>query len=145
MKGFFAAALLVPMLAVASGAKPLDVQEIVAQQKQIRSELLGSKDYRGLSESTRNELLSRQASLLRMLEGKKSAEELDANQRMLTSNELEWIEGALNDKQNDRLVCKQEKKLGSNRPTRICRTAAQMEQERESAREAMGDEEVWGR
>lgn len=137
MKVFLAIALLVPALAWA-GDQSLDVTKVVAQQKQIRSELMASKDYRGLTEAERAELLSRQDALLRTLEGKSSADELDDKQRMLAFNDLEWIEGVLNDEQDERLICKQEKKLGSNRPVRICRTAAQIEQERELARKQMG-------
>lgn len=145
MKGFVMFALLVPAMALASENGSLDLRKIVSQQTQIRSDVLASRGYRGLSESTRTELLARQERLLRLIEGKQSAQDLDADQRMLAFNELEWIEGALNDEQDDRLVCKQEKKVGSNRPVRICRTAAQIQQEREAALEALGDQKVWGR
>lgn len=144
MKSFFALALLVPMLAIAGSSDSLDLQKVISQQKQIRTDLMASKDYRGLSEAERNEVLSRQDSLFRMFEGKQEADELTADERTYAFNQLEWIEGALNDEQDDRMVCKRERQIGSNRMTRVCRTAKQAEEERELARQRMDDQRVCG-
>ena len=136
MKAFIALALLLPMLAIAGNEKSLDLNKVIVQQKQIRSDLMASKDYRGLNEAQRTELLSRQDSLLRMLEGKETSADLTQEQQIRAFNDLEWIEAALNNAEGDRMVCRRERTLGSNRITRVCRTAAQMELEREQARDA---------
>lgn len=47
---------------------------------------------------------------------------------------------AKTDAGEDKLICKQERKIGSNRLQRVCRTAAQIEKERELARERMEDQ-----
>jgi hypothetical protein len=39
-----------------------------------------------------------------------------------------------------KLICKQERKIGSNRLQRVCKTAAQIEKEREMARQRMDDQ-----
>ncbi len=137
MKTFFALALLVPMLALADNGQALDLGKVVSQQKQIRSDVLASKDYRGLNESQRTELLSRQDSLLRMLEGKETAADLTEDQRVSAFNDLEWIEATLNKAESERMICRRERTIGSNRVTRICRTAAQMQRDREAAKEHM--------
>lgn len=141
MKMFFALALLVPVLAFADSGKSLDLDKVVAQQKQIRSDLISSKDYRGLSEAQRTELLSKQDSLLKILEGKQSADDLTRDQQMQAFNDLEWIEAMLNDADGDRMICRRERAIGTNRMTRVCRTAEQMEVDRERARQEMSRSE----
>ena len=37
----------------------------------------------------------------------------------------------------ERMICRSEKPIGSNRAVRVCRTRAQMEEERERSRETM--------
>lgn len=138
MKNFIAL-LLVPALAVAANGQSLDLNKVVSQQKQIRSELMASNNYRELSEAQRTEILSRQDFLFRMFEGKQTADDLTADERASAVSQLEWIDGALSDGQQERKICRQEKKLGSNRPTRVCRTAAQIEREREMAQQQMGN------
>lgn len=137
MKNFIALLLLVPTLAIAANGQSLDLNKVVSQQKQIRNELMASKDYRGLSESERTELLSRQDGLLRLLESKQTEQELTSDERVYAFNQLEWIEGVLNDEQDERMICKRERQIGSNRMQRVCRTAAQIEREREAARKQM--------
>lgn len=46
-------------------------------------------------------------------------------------NTLEWIEGAINGAEGERVTCRREKIVGSNRAIRVCRTAA--EEQRGSA------------
>lgn len=125
------------MLAFADSKQSLDLGKVIQQQKQIRSDLMASKEYRGLSEAQRTELLSRQDSVLRMFEGKQSADELTQDQKMQAFNDLEWIEATLNGAEKDRLICKRERAIGTNRLTRVCRTPEQIERERERARQEM--------
>lgn len=128
--------MLAPMLAFAGSDKPLDLDKVVEQQQQIREDLLASGGkYRGMSAAQQAEVLKRQDTLFRMFEGKESADDLTQDQRVAAFNDLEWIEAALNkDEQGERLVCTRERKVGSNRVTRVCRTKEQIEFEREQAR-----------
>lgn len=114
----------------------MDVVAITAQQKQIQSDIIaGQGRYKDLSATTRTELLSRQATMLKLLEGKSSAAELTADQRSEVFNTLEWMETAINQSGDDeRLICRREKPLGSTRTTRICRTVAQEREAKERAR-----------
>lgn len=128
-------AALVPAVAMASPA-PMAIDEIVSQQQQIRSDVLAANGrYRDMPTATRDELVRRQDDLFRLFEGKRDPSDLSDEERLLASTNLEWIETALADAQDEQKVCRAERTLGSNRITRVCRTAAQMAAERERARE----------
>lgn len=144
MKRFFAVCLLTPMLAIAANDAPLDLEKVTTQQRQIRSDILSGKgNYRGIPQAKQSELLERQDGLLRMLEGKQTADQLTEDERIAAFNDLEWIEATLNKaEEGDRLVCRRERTIGSNRVTRVCRTAAQLEFERERAREDLDRNDV---
>lgn len=131
------AALLLPM-ALHAGSKTLVIEDIVSQQEQIRADVVATKGrYADMPPHKRDELLGKQASLLRMLEGKQSADELTEDQRMQAFNTLEWIEAAINDEEDERMICVRERTIGSNRITRTCRTEAQWTEARERARELL--------
>jgi hypothetical protein len=138
---FFTCLCVASFAAVAAGAdtrKPLEVATVVSQQKQIRDDLMIRKGrYKDMPDSTRVELLSKQAELLTMLEGKRTAADLSEEQQMQAFNTLEWIEAAINNADDERVICRREKVLGSTRTTRVCRTAEYERRAREKARESM--------
>lgn len=127
-------AALLPAAAVER--KPLAVAAITTQQAAIRADVeAGAGRYRDMPLSTRGELLRQQDTLLRLLEGKVSTAELAENDRLLAFNTLEWIEATINNAEAERMVCKHEKTIGSNRMQRVCKTVAQMEADREAVRQ----------
>lgn len=122
-------------VAAANQNRPLAIAAITSQQAEIRSGVqAGTGRYKDMPQKTKDELLSRQAEVLAIVDGKTSAEELDENERLLVFNNLEWIEAAINNAEDERMICTREKTLGSNRAQRICKTARQLEEEREYAR-----------
>lgn len=140
MRSFVFVPLLTLALAASAhaGQKSLDLKAVAAQQQQIRADILASGGkYRGLSEAKQEEVLDRSGRLLRVIDGKQSPEELTEAERMQAFNTLEWIEATLNKEDDERMVCSYQKTIGSNRKTRVCKTAAQLEREREEARERM--------
>ena len=134
--------ILAPLLALAFTASvhagpqtPLDLQVVAAQQQQIRADILASGgNYRGLSAVKQEEVMDHSNRLLRLIDGKRSSEELTEAERMQAFNSLELIEATLNH-DNDRAVCRYEKTIGSNRKTRVCRSVAEMDAERERNRD----------
>jgi hypothetical protein len=136
LKGLvLALALAVPAVASASG-EALRFDDIRAQQAEIRAGVVAGKGrYQGMPQSTRTELLNRQGQVLALIEGKQVPADLSQDQRTEVFNHLEWIEAAANGEDDERLICEHRPTLGSNRKTRVCRTAAQMREERERARE----------
>lgn len=115
---FFICLYAASFAAVAAGAdtrKPLELTTVVAQQKQIRDDLMIRKGrYKDMPDPTRVELLSRQAELLTMLDGKRTAADLTEEQQMQAFNTLEWIEAAINNAEDERVICRREKSPGQH-------------------------------
>jgi hypothetical protein len=132
------AAIVVVFSLSAHANQPLDIDKVVTQQRELRADLMaGSGRYKQMPASKRQQILKKQDELLRMLEGKETSDDLSADQRMAAFNSLEWIEAAINDEKGERMICRRERTIGSNRVTRICRTEAQMAAERERARDEL--------
>ena len=56
--------------AAPAAVAPLQIEAIVTQQNQIRADVLaGTARYKDMPQKTRDELLAKQAALLKMLEG----------------------------------------------------------------------------
>lgn len=139
------AALLLPLAAHASG-KPLEISKVVSQQQEIQAGVMkGEGRYAHMPEAKRDQLLSKQAMLLRMLDGKETAADLTEEQQLSAFNTLEWIEATINREYDNRLVCVREKTVGSNRISRTCRTADQWQEARERAREELDRQGIQSR
>ena len=80
--------------------------------------------------------------MLALLEGKQSTQELSEDQRDEVFNTLEWIEATVNRAESERMICERRPVLGSNRKERVCKTAAQMQADRDAARERMDNRDV---
>jgi hypothetical protein len=133
-----ALALVAPAAYASVDSRVLMLDDIRAQQQQIRYGVENKAGpYRDLSAAQRDELLSKQEQLLHLIEGKRSTSDLNEQQRTEVFNTLEWIEGAVNKAENERMVCERRPVLGSTRKERICKTAAQWDQERDAARSQM--------
>jgi hypothetical protein len=137
------ALMLALVLAVPAAFASIDrsvllIDDIRHQQAEIRDSVEARKaPYDELSASERSELLSKQSRMLHMLDGKRSTEELNEQQKTEVFNTLEWIESVANNSQDDRMICERRPVLGSNRKERVCKTAAQWSAEREAARSVM--------
>lgn len=117
---------------------PLDVPKIVAQQQELRAEAMAKKGrYRDMPEGKRQELIAKQDSVLRTLNGKQSEQDLSAEDRLEMFNSLEWIEATINQAEDDRMVCKREKRTGSHMNETVCKTVAERRKEKEDARRFM--------
>src|SRR5690606_6559047 len=118
--------------------KPLERGASVSQQTQIREQVLaGEGRYKDMPKETRDELLGKQSALLEMIGDKRDPAELSQAQRLEAFNTLEWIEATINKEPEERVVCTQERRTGSMRVTRVCRTQRQMDEDRDRARRQM--------
>ena len=131
-------ALLLAIPAIAS-AEALQLDAIRAEQATIRAgvEAHSSGRYKELTEATRTELLARQASMLELIDGKQSGDQLTEAQRTEVTTTLAWIDAKLKEADDERMVCERRKTIGSNRRERVCMTAAQMRAQREATRDNM--------
>jgi len=132
------AALMMSAPVVFAQTSSLRVATVVTEQTQLRVELeAGSGRAAGISATRRADLLARQQELLDMLDGKKTARELTPQQQLFARETLALIEAAVEDDDEERMVCRHEKTLGSNMVERTCRTVAQMRIDQERARATM--------
>jgi len=116
----------------------LQFDTIRSQQAEIRAAVEARAGlYKDLPSNMRSELLAKQSQLLSIMEGKRSTSDLNEEQKTEIFNTLEWIEAAVNNVQDERLVCERRPILGSNRKERVCKTAAQLRAEHESARDQL--------
>lgn len=130
-----AALLLAAISSTAFATKALDLDAVRNQQQEIRdSATAGNGPFEHMPIATRTRLLEKQAALLTLLEDKQSTDELTEPQRLEVFNTLEWIEAAINQDPGERMICRRERTIGSNRMTRVCRTAAEEERMKEEAR-----------
>jgi hypothetical protein len=134
-----ACALALPAAAFARDTgDSLSLDAVRSQQIEIRAGVEArSGIYQQLSPSDRNEVLSRQGRLLRMIEGKKASGELNEPDKIWLFNTLEWIEATVNQTEDDRMICEHRKVLGSHHKKRVCMTAAQRREALERAREEL--------
>jgi len=125
--------LAVSASVMAAGESP-PLGAIIEQQQLVRRELVETPgSFPGLSSTERAEMLDRQSRLLTLLEGKTSTDELGEEERIEVFNSLEWIKSRLADAREERLICRRERMVGSQRITRVCRTVAERAAEREAA------------
>lgn len=119
---------------VGAGRAALKLEPVRAQQAQIRAGVQAQTGiFRDLSATSRDELLRTQEQMLRLIDDKNSTDELTESQKDEVFNSLEMIEAIVNKAEDDREVCERVARLGSNRKERVCRTVAQMRQDRERA------------
>ena len=138
MKGLLIFLLMVPSWVVAADKPLSNLSGVVTQQSEIREAVLaGDAKYAALTPEARAELLRRQDALMRRLEGRTTATDLSDSDRMESVNDLEWIRVALGGDDDERLVCRMERRIGSNRATRTCYTSAQLAAARESAQSSL--------
>ncbi|MGH8077536.1 MAG: hypothetical protein ACREPE_09465 [Lysobacter sp.] len=137
----FAASVVLGMAMVASAASasqpttPLQTETIRSQQAKIKAEVEARAGaFKDVPASTRGQLLSQQALVLGLIEGKKTTDELDAAKQSELFAALESIDAMVTKANDERRVCELRKTLGSNQKERICRTAKQVREEREAAR-----------
>jgi hypothetical protein len=118
--------------------KNLDAQAILAQQQQIRADV-EKRDgrFKDMDAKKREELFVRQGKVASLLAGKKATTELSEQDQIVVFNELEAIEGILNQAEDDRMICQRTKPVGSNRPKTVCMTAAERRAQREAAEKDM--------
>lgn len=107
---------------------------IRAQQEQLRAEL-GAPNGRlkVLSATRRERLVHHQNLVLSQLEGVERTTDLSEADQIAVFNSLEAIEAIVNTAEDDRMVCRRSKPVGSNRPTTVCRSVAQIRREKEIA------------
>lgn len=88
-----------------------------------------------LSARDRKQMVERQTRMLKMIEGKKTTEELQETEKLELSNTLEWVDATVKRADDERMVCERVRVIGSNMKERVCMTVAQKREAGERARD----------
>ena len=125
-----------PPIKAEASLPPMKLDQIVTQQQEIRAGVIaGTGRYKDMPENTKTELLAKQGELLKLIDGKTDTAELNAHQSIEAFNLLEWIKAAVNSTDDERMVCRNERRIGSNRMTVICRTQRQINEARQRTKD----------
>lgn len=139
--------ILAGVCAVASASgepKPFDSAGVLAQQKQIRSDVdAGRGDYAKLEPAKRDELRSRQDRLGQLLQGR-SYDQLSAPEREQAHQDLAWIAQAGGTvasaaEPEEKVVCQRVRTIGSNRTEKVCKSVSQRREEQKNRAEPQLD------
>lgn len=123
-------ALTAASSAFANSGTPLDLEAVRTQQTQIRADVEAKRGrYKNMPAATRSELLAKQDAVARTIGTAATSVELTEQQRIEVFNALESIEAIVNKAEDDRMVCRRIKPVGSNRPETVCHTVAQLRAE----------------
>lgn len=110
------------------------IPELRQQLSQLQRDLPGD---RALSADKKSEISAAMARIEQRIQGRDTYGSMDDAQRTEMVNDVSLIHFALANKDDDRLICKQERKIGSNRMSSTCATAAQWEEARKRSQEAL--------
>lgn len=121
------------------------LSEIHAQQVQLRQEAVaGHGRFKDLGAAEREALVAQQDRFLALTKGRQSLDELSMDDRMSAINTLEAINATITRAEDERLVCERVKQVGSHRPTRVCRTVAELRKARQVAERLMDERPTCG-
>jgi hypothetical protein len=113
--------------------QPPDTAEILSNQEVIRDEMNAKKGvFKTMPERERQDLLARSTRVTTLLDGRQWTDLAD-DEQLEVFNSLEAIKAAVEDAQDNRLVCEQKKRPGSNLTYKSCKTVAMKRREREQA------------
>jgi hypothetical protein len=91
-----------------------------------------TKEFEALTKDERASLAAAQAELRGILDGRATMAELDVDAKLRVFNAHERVLALVMQAEDNRLVCKQTKRLGSHRHQLVCRTAKQLREDRDN-------------
>ena len=121
-------------------AKDPDLQtsEILSEQQAIRADVEAQVGrYADMPLVKRSAIIANQDKLFVLLEGKANTNELSPQQKTEAFNALEQVSAAINNTEDERIVCERKKTTGSHQVTRVCKSVAQIREDRDIARRNM--------
>lgn len=135
----------VALLAIVPASKAADAPtrsaDILVQQQTIRTDMKAKRErYANMSRDAQKSVLSDQEKLEKLLEGKTDTSQLAPTDQAEVRRLMARIEATINNNQSERLVCNQEARTGSNYVTRVCRTPAQLREQKERGKKLLEDE-----
>lgn len=131
--------LLALVLSLATTAlvagNPDDLDALRTAQRDLQAEIsAGRGAYKDMPPERRDALLKDQARLLAMIEGRASLRELDPAERSAVQTLVAQVEAAQRQAEDDRIVCRRERRTGTNVASNVCRSVGERRSDREAAR-----------
>ncbi len=118
--------------------QPQTVSEILHVQKDLRSKLDNpTGEYSRYSEADIAKMKRAQDSVFSMLSGVDSLDQLNLDQKTSLSNSLDVIKATLLSDEGNRLICRRERKIGTNIVAKRCETVAERNARAKEAQEQM--------
>jgi hypothetical protein len=116
------------------------VPEILNTQHMLRTKLdQPSGEYSRFSQSDLSRMRRAQDKVFRMLDGVSSLDELNVGQRTELSNALDEIKATLASNSDSRLICRRERRIGTNLVEKRCETMAEREARARDSQQQMQD------
>lgn len=126
-----ALSMCVAVMAQAQAPAGVDPAALVAQQTELRARVVAGRGmFREQSPAERDALAADQARLIALLRGQASFDALAPAQREEAVGLMATIRDAVARAEDERRVCEQVRRIGSNRPQVVCMTAAQARKRR---------------
>ena len=126
-------------LAAGKAASELTYEQFQQRKAEVEAGMASGQRYASLSSSKKAELRELLARMDSRLSGRTSSSDLPSEEQVKLFNEQERVNvllGATSDK--ERVVCRRDRKTGSNRVTTVCRTVGEIEEERERSLQDLG-------
>jgi hypothetical protein len=135
------AALLTISPAALSADAPTRTADILAQQQTIRAGMKAKRDrYANLPRDAQKSVLSDQEKLEKLLEGRTDTSQLATADQAEVRRLMARIEATIRNNQDERPVCTQEARTGSNYVTRVCRTPTEIRARKEADEKLLKEE-----
>jgi predicted exporter len=135
------AALLTISLVAKSADAPTRTADILAQQQTIRADMKAKRDrYANIPRDAQKSVLSDQEKLEKLLEGKVDTSQLAPPDQAEVRRLMARIEATVKNNQDERPVCTQEARTGSNYVTRVCHTPTEIRSRKEADEKLLKDE-----
>jgi peptidoglycan hydrolase CwlO-like protein len=115
-----------------------DISSIIERQREIAEQVQRSP--KRMTEQQRRLVSEEQAKIYAIVEGKTSFEELNQEQKVRLVNAIEKIDAIVEGTaaaEDNRMVCRRERTIGSNRSATRCVAKKQREEESKNARNVM--------
>ncbi len=137
-----ACAALLAVVPVARAADtPTQSADILARQQTIRADMKAKRErYANLPRDVQTSVLADQEKLGKLLEGTTDTSQLAPTDQAEVRRLMARIEATIKNNQDQRLVCTQEARTGSNYVTRVCRTATEIRERKEADEKLLKDE-----
>ena len=127
------AALLATIPTARAADAPMRSADILAQQQTIRADIKAKRErYANLPRAAQKSVLADQETLEKLLEGKADISQLTPTDQAEVRRLMARIEATIKNNQDERLVCTQEARTGSNYVTRVCRTPTEIRERKEA-------------